>query len=107
MRDICSLLFLPLRRLREYLHKFGGQTSAFVPGTPAYKYAQGKKVIYMKQEQAEMVDRLTAEYGKIFWLSKIRIGYIASASQLTAVFVSLKTAFLIARFDKKVLRTQS
>lgn len=45
--------------------KFNGQTSAFIPGTTAYKYAQGKKVLYMKQEQAEMIDRLSTEYGKI------------------------------------------
>jgi hypothetical protein len=30
-----------------------------------YRYAQGKKVLFMTQEQAEMVDRLTREYGKI------------------------------------------
>jgi iron(III) transport system substrate-binding protein len=58
--------FLTTPPAQEILQKFGGQTSAFVPGTPAYKYAQGKQVIYMKQEQAEMVDRLTAEYGKLF-----------------------------------------
>jgi hypothetical protein len=51
---------------QEILQKFGGQTSAFVPGTPAYKFAQTRNVIYMKQEHAEMVDRLTSEYGKIF-----------------------------------------
>jgi iron(III) transport system substrate-binding protein len=60
--------FLTTAPAQEILQKFGGQTSAFVPGTPAYKYAQGKQVIYMKQEHAEMVDRLTAEYGKIFGL---------------------------------------
>lgn len=58
--------FLTTPPAQEILYKFGGQTSAFVPGTPAYKYAQGKKVIYMKQEHAEMVDRLTSAYGKIF-----------------------------------------
>ena len=62
--------FLSTPPAQEILQKFGGQTSAFVPGTPAYKYAQGKKVIYMKQEQAEMVDRLTSEYGKIFGFQK-------------------------------------
>ena len=50
---------------QEIWETYGGQTSAFVPGTTAYKYAQGKKVIYMSQNQAEMVDRLTREYGKI------------------------------------------
>jgi iron(III) transport system substrate-binding protein len=58
--------FLSTPPAQEILQKFGGQTSAFVPGTPAYKFAQGRNVIYMKQEHAEMVDRLTSEYGKIF-----------------------------------------
>jgi ABC-type Fe3+ transport system substrate-binding protein len=60
--------FLPSPPAQEILEKFGGHTSAFVPGTPAYKFVQGKKTIYMKQEHAEMVDRLTAVYGKIFGL---------------------------------------
>ena len=60
--------FLPSPSAQEILEKFGGHTSAFVPGTPAYKFVQGKKTIYMKQEHAEMVDRLTAVYGKIFGL---------------------------------------
>ncbi|MBF8253313.1 MAG: hypothetical protein HW373_8, partial [Deltaproteobacteria bacterium] len=42
-----------------------GMSSAFVPGTPAHSYARGKKVLFMTQEQAEMVDRLTSEYGSI------------------------------------------
>ena len=45
--------------------KYGGQTSAFIPGTPAYKYARGKQIIYMTQDQAGMIDRLAREYGKI------------------------------------------
>jgi iron(III) transport system substrate-binding protein len=60
--------FLTSRPAQEILQKFGGHTSAFVPGTPAYKFVQGKQTIYMKQEHAEMVDRLTAVYGKIFGL---------------------------------------
>jgi len=60
--------FLPSPPAQEILEKFGGHTSAFVPGTPAYKFVQGKKTIYMKQEHAEMVDRLTGVYGKIFGL---------------------------------------
>ena len=61
-------LFLTTPEAQEIWGKFGGQTSAFVPGTAAYKYAQGKKVLYMTQDQAEMVDRLTREYGKILGL---------------------------------------
>ncbi|MBI2089413.1 MAG: extracellular solute-binding protein [Deltaproteobacteria bacterium] len=58
-------VFLTTLEAQEIWEKYGGQTSAFVPGTTAYKYAQGKKVLYMNQDQAEMVDRLTREYGKI------------------------------------------
>jgi ABC-type Fe3+ transport system substrate-binding protein len=57
--------FLTTPEAQQIWEKYGGQTSAFVPGTTAYKYAQGKKVLYMNQDQAEMVDRLTREYGKI------------------------------------------
>ena len=58
--------FLPTPPAQEILKKFGGHTSAFVPGTPAHKFVQGKTTIFMKQDQAEMVDRLTNVYGKIF-----------------------------------------
>jgi iron(III) transport system substrate-binding protein len=57
--------FFTTPEAQEIWEKYGGQTSAFVPGTTAFKYAQGKKIIYMSQNQAEMVDRLTREYGKI------------------------------------------
>ncbi len=57
--------FLTTPEAQTIWEKYGGQTSAFVPGTTAYKYAQGKKVLYMTQDQAEMVDRLTRQYGKI------------------------------------------
>ena len=42
-----------------------GETSAFIPGTAAFKFAQGKKLVIMKQEQAETVSKLAIEYGKI------------------------------------------
>ena len=45
------------------------QTSALIPGTPANKYVKGKKVVYLSQDQAETVDRLSREYGKIFGFS--------------------------------------
>ncbi len=57
--------FLTTPEAQEIWGKYGGQTSAFVPGTPAYKYAQGKKVLYMTQDQARLVDRLAKEYSKI------------------------------------------
>jgi len=63
-------VFLTTPAAQEIWEKYGGQSSAFVPGTTAYKHAQGKKVIYMTQDQAQMVDRLTAEYGKILGFTK-------------------------------------
>ncbi len=58
-------VFLTTPEAQEIWEKYGGQSSAFVPGTPAYMYAQGKKVLYMNQDQAQTVDRLTRTYGKI------------------------------------------
>ena len=58
-------VFLTTLEGQEIWEKYTGMSSAFVPGTPANRYAQGKKVLYMTQDQAEMVDRLTREYGKI------------------------------------------
>jgi len=58
-------VFLTAPEAQEIWEKYGGQTSAFVPGTTAYKYAQGKKVLFMTQDQAGMVDRLAREYGKM------------------------------------------
>src|SRR3990170_2186061 len=57
--------FLTTPEAQEIWEKYNGQTSAFIPGTRAYKYVQGKKVLHMTHAQAEMVDRLTREYGKI------------------------------------------
>jgi hypothetical protein len=50
---------------QELWEKYGGQSSAFVPGTPTYKYLQGKEVVYMTQDHAKAVDRLGRVYGKI------------------------------------------
>ena len=58
-------VFLTTPEAQALWEKYGGQTSAFVSGTRAYKYAQGKKVLYMAQEEAETVDRLAKEYSKI------------------------------------------
>lgn len=57
--------FLTTLEAQEIWEKYQGQTSAFVPGTRSYNYAQGKKVLFMTQDQAELVDRLTRTYGKI------------------------------------------
>ena len=55
---------------QQIWEKFTGESSAFIPGTSAYKYAQGKRVLYMTQEQAKTMDRLRAEYYKILGFTK-------------------------------------
>jgi iron(III) transport system substrate-binding protein len=50
--------------------KYNGQTSAFIPGTTGYQYAQGKQILYMNQSQAETVDRLARIYGKVLGFEK-------------------------------------
>ena len=62
--------FLTTLEAQEIWEKYRGESSAFVPGTMAYRYAQGKKVLYMAQDQAEIVDRLTAGYAKILGFGK-------------------------------------
>jgi iron(III) transport system substrate-binding protein len=58
-------VFLTTPEGQSLWEQYGGQTSAFIPGTTAYKQARGKKMLYMKPEQAEMIDRLSNEYAKI------------------------------------------
>jgi len=58
-------VFLTTPEGQKLWEEYAGQTSAFIPGTTAYKYVQEKKVLYMTPEQAEMIDRLSTEYGKI------------------------------------------
>lgn len=57
--------FLISQEAQALWEKYGGQTSAFVPGTHAHQYVQGKQVIYMTQDQAKDVDRLARDYGKM------------------------------------------
>ena len=61
--------YLTTPEAQKIWEKFAGQSSTLIPGTSAYKYVQGKKVVYMSQDQAETVDRLSREYGKIFGFS--------------------------------------
>ena len=61
--------FLTTPEAQKIWEKYAGQSSALIPGTSAYKYVQKKKVVYMSQDQAETVDRLSREYGKIFGFS--------------------------------------
>jgi iron(III) transport system substrate-binding protein len=61
--------FLTTGEAQKIWEKHAGQSSALIPGTSAYKYVQGKKVVYMSQDQSETIDRLSREYGKIFGFS--------------------------------------
>jgi len=57
--------YLTTPEAQKLWEKYAGQSSVLVPGTPANKYVQGKKVVYMTQDQAETVDRVSRQYGKI------------------------------------------
>jgi iron(III) transport system substrate-binding protein len=57
--------FLTTSEAQQIWEKYVGHTSAFVPGTRAYKYAQGKQVLFMTQDQALLVEKLTRLYAKI------------------------------------------
>jgi iron(III) transport system substrate-binding protein len=58
-------VFLTNLEAQEIWEKFNGQTSALIPGTTAHKYAQGRRLLQMTQSQAQTVDRLARQYGKI------------------------------------------
>jgi iron(III) transport system substrate-binding protein len=58
-------VFLTTPEAQNIWQQYRGESSAFVPGTPAYEYAQRRKMVYMTQDRAELINRLTAEYGKI------------------------------------------
>ena len=58
-------IFLATPEAQKIWQQYRGESSAFVPGTPAYAYAQRRKMVYMTQDRAEMINRLTTEYGKI------------------------------------------
>ena len=58
-------VYLTQLEAQEVWEKFNGQTSALIPGTTAYKYAQGKRLLQMNENQAQTVDRLARQYGKI------------------------------------------
>jgi ABC-type Fe3+ transport system substrate-binding protein len=62
-------VFLTTPEAQKIWQQYRGESSAFVPGTPAYEYAQKRKMVYMTQEKAEMINRLTKEYGTILGFS--------------------------------------
>jgi iron(III) transport system substrate-binding protein len=57
--------FMASAEVQPIWEKYTGHTSAYVPGTAAYKFAQGKQVVYMKQDQAQKVDKISRQIGKI------------------------------------------
>ncbi|MGH7766950.1 MAG: ABC transporter substrate-binding protein [Candidatus Binatia bacterium] len=57
--------FMASAEVQPIWEKYTGHTSAYVSGTAAHKFAQGKQVVYMKQEQAEKVDKISRQIGKI------------------------------------------
>jgi ABC-type Fe3+ transport system substrate-binding protein len=59
------VIFMASPEVQKLWEKYTGHTSAHVPGTPAYQFAQGKQVVYMKQDQAAKVDKIARQVGKI------------------------------------------
>jgi iron(III) transport system substrate-binding protein len=59
------VIFMASPEVQAIWKKHTGHSSAYVPGTDAYKFAQGKQVVYMKQDQAAKVDKISRQIGKI------------------------------------------
>jgi iron(III) transport system substrate-binding protein len=59
-------VFMSTKEGQQLWEKHTGHSSAYVPGTKAYQFIQGKTVVFMKQDQAQLVDKLTRQYGKVF-----------------------------------------
>jgi iron(III) transport system substrate-binding protein len=59
------VIYMASPEFQQPWEKYTGHTSAFVPGTAAHKFAQGKQVVYMKQDQAAQVDKVARQVGKI------------------------------------------
>jgi iron(III) transport system substrate-binding protein len=63
-------IFLTSEEAQDIWEKYNGQTSAFIPGTTAYKFLKGKQVIFMNQNQAKTVDKLARQYGKMLGFNR-------------------------------------
>jgi iron(III) transport system substrate-binding protein len=63
-------IFLTSKEAQDIWQKYNGQSSAFVPGTPAYKFLKGKQALFMNQNQAKEIDKLAREYGKILGFNR-------------------------------------
>ncbi|MFC1868998.1 substrate-binding domain-containing protein, partial [Thermodesulfobacteriota bacterium] len=64
------LAFLITPEAQNIWEKYTGVSSAFIKGTKAHKYVQGKQVLYMNQGQVKEVSRLSKIYGKILGFRK-------------------------------------
>ena len=63
-------IFLPSDEAQDIWEKYNGQTSAFIPGTNAYKFLKGKQALFMDQKQAKTVDKLARLYGKMLGFNR-------------------------------------
>jgi len=63
-------IFLTSNEAQNIWEKYNGQTSAFIPGTNAYKFFQGKQALFMNQKQAKIVDKLARQYGKMLGFNR-------------------------------------
>jgi iron(III) transport system substrate-binding protein len=63
-------IFLTSDEAQDIWEKYNGQTSAFIPGTNTYKFLKGKKALFMDQKQAETVDKLARQYGKMLGFNR-------------------------------------
>ena len=57
-------VFLTTLEAQKLWEKYGGQSSAFIPGTATHSYVQGKSVIYLSQKDVGLVNKMVAEIGK-------------------------------------------
>lgn len=57
--------FLTTPEAQEILDKHLGLSSVHVKGTRAHKFAQGRQLVFMTQDKAQLVDKLSREYGKL------------------------------------------
>ena len=64
------MVFLTTPEGQRVFEQYMGHSSAFVTGTDTHKFAQKYQMIFMNQTQAEAIDRLTREYGKIMGFSR-------------------------------------
>jgi ABC-type Fe3+ transport system substrate-binding protein len=57
--------FLTTPEAQNILEEYLGQTSAYIPGTTAYKFAKERQVLFMGEKDAALVNKLSEEYAKI------------------------------------------